>query len=71
MFCRVTLLIVGVLVFALEDSQKSNASTDSYNTDNPNDSPFYLPFDSGVVDQSDDGIPSHNVFPPLKIKKIL
>ena len=49
------LLIVGVLAFALEDSQKSNASTDSYNPDNPNDSPFSLPFDSDVADQSDDG----------------
>jgi hypothetical protein len=43
------------LAFALEDSQKSNASTDSHNPDNPNDSPFSLPFDSDIADQSDDG----------------
>jgi hypothetical protein len=51
------LLIVGVLAFALEDSQKSNASTDSHNPDNPNDSPFSLPFDSDIADQSDVDIP--------------
>jgi hypothetical protein len=57
LFCRVMLLIVGVLAFALEDSQKSNASTDSHNPDNPNDSPFSLPFDSDIADQSDVDIP--------------
>ena len=52
---RVTLIIVTILAFALEDSQKSNASTDNYNMDYPNDSQFSLPFDSGIADQPDDG----------------
>ncbi len=50
-FCRVMLIIVAVLAFALEDPQKSNASTDSYSTDYPNDSPSSLPFDSDIADQ--------------------
>jgi hypothetical protein len=52
LFYRVMLIIVAVLAFALDDSQKSNASADSYNMDYPNDSPFSLPFDSGIADHS-------------------
>ena len=54
LLCRVMLVAVAVLAFALEGSQKSYASTDSYNMDypNPNDSPFSLPFDSDIADQS-------------------
>ncbi len=78
LFCHVMLLIVGVLAFALKDSQKSNASTDSYNPDNPNDSPFCLPLIPMLqISQTMEIISqtvtyhSHNVFPPLNIKKIL
>ena len=56
-FCRVMLVIVAVLAFALEDPQKSNASTDSNNIDHPNDSPFSLPFDSDIADQSYGDVP--------------
>jgi hypothetical protein len=51
-FCRVMLIAVAVLAFALANSQKSEASTDSYSLDYPNDSPFSLPFDSDIADQS-------------------
>ena len=51
LFCRVLLITVAVLAFALSGSEKSDASTDSYNMDYPNDSPFSLPFDSDIADQ--------------------
>ena len=51
---RVTLIIVAILAFALGDSQKSNASTDSYNMDYLNDSPFSLPLDLDIADLADD-----------------
>ena len=52
LFCRVMLIAVAVLAFALEGSQKSDASTDIYDMDYPIDSPFSLPFDSDIADQS-------------------
>jgi hypothetical protein len=52
-FYRVMLIIVAVLAFALGDPQKSNASADGYKMDYPNDSPFSLPFDSDIADQTD------------------
>ena len=52
LFCRVMLIAVAVLAFALNGSQKSDASTDSYNINYPDDSPFSLPFDSDIADQS-------------------
>ena len=52
LFCRILLIAVAVLAFALNGSQKSDASTDIYNINYPNDSPFSLPFDSDIADQS-------------------
>ena len=52
LFCRVLLITVAFLAFALNGSQKSDASADIYNINYPNDSPFSLPFDSDIADQS-------------------
>jgi len=43
-----------IIAFALEDSQKSNASADNYTMDYQNDSPFSLPFDLDIADVADD-----------------
>ena len=53
MLSRTMLLALAVLAFAINNPQSSNASEDVYSMDNPNDSPFSLPFDSGIAPQSD------------------
>ena len=53
MLYRTMLLTLAVLAFAINNPQGSNASEDSDSMDNPNDSPFSLPFDSDIASQSD------------------
>ena len=56
-FYTTMLIALAFLAFTIENAQVSNASTDMYNMDNPNDSPFSLPFDSDIASQSDAYIP--------------